>query len=81
MDSLIKSLLKFLQLSLNRNGFGVLCGQKIFEEEFTLEDAAKIFIVEDEKHIARFIQINLEKAGFKTAIEHNGRRAYERIMQ
>ena len=46
-----------------------------------MEEAAKIFIVEDEKHIARFTQINLEKAGFKTAIEHNGRRAYERIMQ
>ncbi len=46
-----------------------------------MEESAKIFIVEDEKHIARFIQINLEKAGFKTAIEHNGRRAYERIIQ
>ena len=46
-----------------------------------MEDNVKIFIVEDEKHIARFIQINLEKAGFKTAIESNGRRAYERIVQ
>ena len=46
-----------------------------------MEEVAKIFIVEDEKHIARFIQINLEKAGYKTAIEGNGRRAYERIVQ
>ena len=46
-----------------------------------MEDVAKIFIVEDEKPIARFLQIALEKIGFKTAIEHNGRRAYERIMQ
>ena len=46
-----------------------------------MEESATIFIVEDEKPIARFIQINLEKSGFKTAIEHNGRRAYERIMQ
>lgn len=46
-----------------------------------MEGSAKIFIVEDEKHIARFIQINLEKAGYKTAIEGNGRRAYERIVQ
>jgi len=48
---------------------------------FNLEESAKIFIVEDERHIARFIQINLEKAGYKTAIEGNGRRAYERIVQ
>ena len=46
-----------------------------------MDESATIFIVEDEKPIARFIQINLEKSGFKTAIEHNGRRAYERIMQ
>ena len=46
-----------------------------------MADSAKIFIVEDEKHIARFIQIALEKEGFKTAIESNGRRAYERIVQ
>ena len=46
-----------------------------------MEEAKKIFIVEDEKNIARFLQIDLEKEGFKTAIERNGRRAYERIMQ
>ena len=41
----------------------------------------KIFIVEDEKQIARFLQIDLEKEGFQTAIEKNGKRAYERIIQ
>ena len=46
-----------------------------------MADVTKIFIVEDDKLIARFLQITLEKAGFKTAIESNGRRAYERIMQ
>lgn len=46
-----------------------------------MEESAKIFIVEDDKLIARFLQITLEKAGYKTAIEYNGRRAYERIMQ
>jgi len=52
-----------------------------FLEVFSLDKSAKILIVEDEKHIARFIQINLEKSGYKTAIESNGRRAYERIIQ
>ena len=43
--------------------------------------AEKILIVEDERQIARLLQITLEKEGFKTAIEPNGRRAYERILQ
>ena len=42
---------------------------------------AKIFIVEDERQIARLLQLTLEKEGFKTATESNGRRAYERILQ
>lgn len=42
---------------------------------------AKIFIVEDERAIARVLQLTLEREGFKTAIEANGRRAYERILQ
>lgn len=46
-----------------------------------MENKQKIFIVEDEKQIARFLQIDLEKEGFQTAIEKNGRRAYERIIQ
>ena len=46
-----------------------------------MEEKPKIFIVEDEKQIARFLQIDLERSGFKTAIEKNGKRAYERIIQ
>lgn len=46
-----------------------------------MEDTKRIFIVEDERRIARFVQIELEHEGFQTATEGNGRRAYERIMQ
>ncbi|MBQ7515261.1 MAG: response regulator transcription factor [Schwartzia sp.] len=46
-----------------------------------MEEAARIFIVEDERRIARFLQMELEHEGFKTATESNGRRAYERILQ
>ena len=46
-----------------------------------MDEKPKIFIVEDEKQIARFLQIDLERSGFKTAIEKNGKRAYERIIQ
>lgn len=41
----------------------------------------KVLIVEDEPRIARFTQMDLEHEGFSTAIEGNGRRAYERIIQ
>ena len=41
----------------------------------------KIFIVEDERRIARFLQIELEHEGFETATESNGNRAFERIIQ
>lgn len=44
-------------------------------------DNKKILIVEDEPKIARFIQMQLEHEGFKTAIESNGRIAFDRIMQ
>ena len=46
-----------------------------------MNDRAKIFIVEDERPIARLLQLTLEREGFKTAAEPNGRRAYERILQ
>ena len=55
--------------------------EKIFCEVLDVEENLKILVVEDEKPIARFLQIDLEKAGFKVAIEGNGRRAYERIIQ
>lgn len=41
----------------------------------------RIFIVEDEHRIARFLQIELEYEGYDTAIEENGLRAFERIAQ
>ena len=46
-----------------------------------MEGKTRVFIVEDEKRIARFLQMELEHEGFATAIEANGRRAYERILQ
>lgn len=46
-----------------------------------MSEAARIFIVEDERRIARFLQMELEHEGFLTAIETNGRRAYERILE
>lgn len=42
---------------------------------------ARIFIVEDERRIARFLQIELEHEGYRTATEENGLRAFERIAQ
>ena len=41
----------------------------------------RVFIVEDERRIARFLQMELEHEGFRTATEANGRKAFERIMQ
>ena len=45
------------------------------------ESPKKIMIVEDERRIARFLQMELEHEGFETETEENGRRAYERIVQ
>jgi len=44
-------------------------------------DDKKILIVEDERKIARFLQMELEHEGFKTSIEPNGRIALDRIIQ
>lgn len=41
----------------------------------------RVLIVEDERRIARFLQMELEHEGMATTIEDNGRRAYERIVQ
>ena len=51
------------------------------ETAATAEAPKKIMIVEDEKRIARFLQMELEHEGFETESEENGRRAYERIVQ
>ncbi|MBU1099204.1 MAG: response regulator transcription factor [Bacteroidetes bacterium] len=41
----------------------------------------KIYIVEDDPDIAELIQFNLEKEGFETLIENNGKKAYELIIE
>lgn len=41
----------------------------------------RIFIVEDERRIARFLQIELEHEGYETETEENGLRAFECIAQ
>ena len=46
-----------------------------------MAEPLRIFIVEDERRIARFLQIELEHEGYKTAVESNGTRAFERIIQ
>ena len=46
-----------------------------------MEQGKFIMIVEDEKRIARFLQIELEHEGFRTAVEGNGERALGRIVQ
>lgn len=51
------------------------------EAPATAEAPKKIMIVEDEKRIVRFLQMELEHEGFETESEENGRRAYERIVQ
>ena len=46
-----------------------------------MAEPLKIFIVEDEHRIARYLQMELEHEGFAAESEDNGRRAFERIIQ
>lgn len=46
-----------------------------------MEGKGKVFIVEDEWRIARFLQMELEHEGYAAQIETNGQRAWERIAQ
>ena len=46
-----------------------------------MAEPLKIFIVEDERRIARYLQMELEHEGFQAESEDNGRRAFERIIQ
>lgn len=41
----------------------------------------KVLIVEDERRIARFLQMELEHEGCTTAVEDNGSRACERLAR
>ena len=45
-----------------------------------MSDGRRVLIVEDEKRIARFLQIELQHEGFVALTEDNGKRAYERII-
>lgn len=46
-----------------------------------METKGRIFIVEDEPNIVGSLQRILQPKGYQTAVETNGRRAYERIIQ
>ena len=41
----------------------------------------KILVVEDDRKIARFLQIDLNHSGYSTDVEGNGRRALDKIVQ
>lgn len=41
----------------------------------------RILAVDDEKHILRLVQINLEKAGYEVVTASNGREAIERVRE
>lgn len=43
--------------------------------------ASRILIVDDETHIARFLQFLLSKEGYQTALAHNGLEALETFKQ
>ena len=43
--------------------------------------AKRILAVDDEKHILRLVQINLEKAGYLVVTASNGREAIEAVAQ
>ncbi len=46
-----------------------------------MDGKTKIFIVEDESEIVKFVKKVLDAKGYLTATENNGKRAYERIVQ
>lgn len=50
-------------------------------EERYQERPVKVLIVEDERRIARFLEMELQHEGFAAEIEDNGRKAYERIVE
>ena len=40
----------------------------------------KILIVEDEKNLARFVELELQHEGYETVVENNGRKALDRVL-
>jgi two-component system alkaline phosphatase synthesis response regulator PhoP/two-component system response regulator VicR len=43
--------------------------------------ASKILAVDDEKHIVRLVQINLQKEGYEVATANTGREALEKVSE
>jgi CheY-like chemotaxis protein len=43
--------------------------------------AARVLVVDDERHIARFLEFVLEKAGYEVAVAHDGEQALEMVSQ
>lgn len=46
-----------------------------------LQRKAKILAVDDEKHIVRLVQVNLERAGYEVHVAYDGREALEKVPQ
>lgn len=53
----------------------------MIQEDYGMAEKAQILIVEDEKQIARFLQMELEHEGYECGIETNGAAALDRIGQ
>jgi len=62
---------------------GIISGIPQSESELTATPVpyknARILIVEDERHIARYLEFVLRKEGYEVAIAHDGEAALERI--
>ncbi|MFN0085236.1 MAG: response regulator [Blastocatellia bacterium] len=43
--------------------------------------AARVLVVDDERHIARFLEFVLKKAGYEVAVAHDGEQAMAKIEQ
>jgi len=41
--------------------------------------ARKILVVDDERHIVRLVQVNLERAGYEVAVAYDGIEALEKV--
>jgi Response regulator containing CheY-like receiver, AAA-type ATPase, and DNA-binding domains len=39
----------------------------------------KILVVDDERHIVRLIQVNLERQGYNVVTAHDGKEALEKV--
>lgn len=44
-------------------------------------DMSKILIIEDEKNLARFVELELKHEGYETEVQHNGRTGLESALE